>query len=311
MKKIIMLILISFVVAGKVARDIGVYQTPAVVKIFNIVEGEEVGWGTGFIVDRDGIIVTNAHVITHADQIKIMTKNDDEHIVTGYYGINDAKDYAILKVNNKFDLSVKLADSDDAEVGDDVIAVGNPHGYLTHTLTKGIISAKRKKQGVEYFQTDATIAPGSSGGPLFNMDGEVIGITTFVWRDDRGALNENHNFALPINYVKKLLSYNLESELKPFDELAQKNKRERELISRNFWSSEAGKEAESYLFISCKEVMGQNPRYNQLTVQDLNNYCECEVNSIKTFIRDGNIEGASEQDWIDIDNHSYSCYKIK
>ena len=223
-------------------------------------------------------------------------------VIDKVVAINDHKDYAILKINSPTKLPVvRLGNSDQSAVGDDVIAVGNPHGFLTHTLTKGIISSKREFDDVEYLQIDATIAPGSSGGPLFDSNRQVIGITT------AGFLYENFNFAIPINYIQKILKYNLRE--KSYSEIALKNKRERDKKIREFWSSEEGKKQESSIYFNCKDGLSENKEFQHLTVQELSNYCECYVKSVKTFVRDGNLEKISDSDWDRISEYTQSCYK--
>ena len=176
-KYLFLILTFSFLLSGKLERQIYRSYTDAVVEVLNMVDGESFSYGTGIIVDEKGIIVTNAHVIEKAEEIKIRTKSKEEYKVTGYYAINKVKDYAILQINTKGDKLkiLHLGDSNTVKIGDDIIAVGNPLG-LTHTLTTGVISSKRMKDNTEMFQIDATISNGSSGGPLFNTQKQVIGI---------------------------------------------------------------------------------------------------------------------------------------
>lgn len=297
----IQILLLSILQSGQLSKEIYIFHTDPVVKIHNIVDNEIVSSGTGFIVDKSGVVVTNAHVIDLADELKVITKDNKEYKVSHYYTINNHKDYAILKINSTSNFPiVRLGDSDKSSVGDDIVAVGNPHGFLTHTLTKGIISSKRFFDNVEYLQIDATIAPGSSGGPLFDINRQVIGITT------SGFLYENFNFAIPINYIQKVLKYNPKS--KPYSDIVSNNKREREKRIREFWSSEEGKDKESYLYYNCKDNLSKSKDLQDLTIQELSNYCGCYINSIKTFIRDGDTENISDKDWGRIDEYTKSCY---
>jgi len=165
--------------------------------------------GTGFIIDdKEGLILTNYHVIADAEEIKIILTEEDkdrEGIDAKVVGGDSEADVAILKI--KPDRKLKMApfgDSDALQVGEWVMAVGNPFGH-GHTVTKGIISAKERvvtpiSPFSNYLQTDAPINPGNSGGPLINTRGEVIGINTAI-----NAAAQGIGFAIPINYVKRIL----------------------------------------------------------------------------------------------------------
>lgn len=165
--------------------------------------------GTGFIIDdKEGLILTNYHVIADAEEIKIILTEEDkdrEGIDAKVVGGDAEADVAILKI--KPDRKLKMApfgDSDALQVGEWVMAVGNPFGH-GHTVTKGIISAKERvvtpiSPFSNYLQTDAPINPGNSGGPLINTRGEVIGINTAI-----NAAAQGIGFAIPINYVKRIL----------------------------------------------------------------------------------------------------------
>jgi serine protease Do len=165
--------------------------------------------GTGFIIDdKEGLILTNYHVIADADEIKIILTEEDkdrEGIDAKVVGGDAEADVAILKI--KPDRKLKMApfgDSDALQVGEWVMAVGNPFGH-GHTVTKGIISAKERvvtpiSPFSNYLQTDTPINPGNSGGPLINTRGEVIGINTAI-----NAAAQGIGFAIPINYVKRIL----------------------------------------------------------------------------------------------------------
>lgn len=160
--------------------------------------------GSGFIIDKEGYILTNNHVIEGAQDIKIKLYNGkvfDAKVV----GRDSKVDIALLKIDPKGeDLPVaKLGDSEKVRVGDWVIAIGNPFG-LEHTVTAGIVSAKGRVIGMgpydDFIQTDASINPGNSGGPLFNLKGEVVGINTAIVAGGQGI-----GFAIPINIAKNLL----------------------------------------------------------------------------------------------------------
>ncbi|MBM4263865.1 MAG: DegQ family serine endoprotease [Deltaproteobacteria bacterium] len=164
------------------------------------------GQGSGFIVDRNGTIVTNNHVIDGAN--KITVKLSDGRSFEGKVVGKDPKtDLAVIKIDAPQDLTaVSLGDSDRLEVGEWVMAIGNPFG-LDHTVTSGIVSAKGRHIGSgpyeDYIQTDASINPGNSGGPLLNLRGEVIGINTAIFSQSGG--NIGIGFAIPSNLVKELL----------------------------------------------------------------------------------------------------------
>jgi len=159
--------------------------------------------GSGFIIDREGYIITNWHVIEKAEEIKV--KLSDKKIYDAEVVGKDPKtDLALIKIKIDEDLPVaRLGDSDKLEVGDWVVAIGNPFG-LEHTVTTGIISAKGRVIGAgpydDFLQTDASINPGNSGGPLFNLKGEVVGINTAIIAGGQGI-----GFAIPINMAKRLL----------------------------------------------------------------------------------------------------------
>lgn len=162
--------------------------------------------GTGFIVEADGLILTNNHVIDGADEIKIhFTESEDEKPSDGEVVGRDAElDLALIRVKSKEKLTpIPFGDSDSLQVGEYVIAVGNPFGQ-GHSVTHGIISAKERKAPdfvlANYIQTDAPINPGNSGGPLVNLKGEVVGINNAIDQRAQGI-----GFAIPINLVKKVL----------------------------------------------------------------------------------------------------------
>jgi serine protease Do len=160
--------------------------------------------GSGFVIDSDGSILTNNHVVEKADEIKIKTDSGKEY--DAKVVARDPKtDIAMIKVKagSDFPQPAHLGDSNAIRVGDWVMASGNPFG-LGHTITSGIISAKGRVIGAgpydDFLQTDAAINPGNSGGPLFNMNGEVVGINTAIVAQGQGI-----GFAIPINLVKEIL----------------------------------------------------------------------------------------------------------
>ncbi|HZG39950.1 MAG TPA: HhoA/HhoB/HtrA family serine endopeptidase [Nodosilinea sp.] len=166
------------------------------------------GQGSGFIIDNTGNILTNAHVINGADRV-VVTLKDGRSFDAVVEGVDEVTDLAVVKIDDSEDDVLPVAtlgDSDQVEVGDWAIAVGNPLG-LDNTVTLGIVSTlKRTSSSVgipgkrlEFIQTDAAINPGNSGGPLVNQLGEVIGINTAIRADAMGI-----GFAIPINKAKEI-----------------------------------------------------------------------------------------------------------
>ena len=164
--------------------------------------------GSGVIVDaKNGYIITNAHVLENANEITV-TFQDDRTSKAEIVGKDTGSDVAVLKVPTKNLADMPLADSSRAEVGDFVIAIGNPFG-LQHTVTSGIISALGRSginpEGYEDFiQTDASINPGNSGGALVNLEGELVGVNTAIF--SRGGGNIGIGFAIPSNMVKAVMT---------------------------------------------------------------------------------------------------------
>jgi serine protease Do len=159
--------------------------------------------GSGFIIDPSGIIVTNNHVIEGADEITV-TLHDGTSLKATLVGKDERSDVAVLKVKSDTPLpAVPFADSDTARVGDWVLAIGNPFG-LGGSVTAGIVSARGRdiRQGPydDFIQTDAAINRGNSGGPLFNMDGQVIGINTAIYSPSGGSIGIG--FSIPSNLAK-------------------------------------------------------------------------------------------------------------
>ncbi len=159
--------------------------------------------GSGFILNSQGYILTNNHVVERADEIKIVL-HDESEFPAKLIGRDPKTDIALLKIESKKELkSVILGDSSQMKVGEVVIAIGNPFG-LSHSVTQGIVSAKERSIGFgaydDFIQTDASINPGNSGGPLLNLSGEVIGINAAIVAAGQGI-----GFAIPINLAKDIL----------------------------------------------------------------------------------------------------------
>ena len=195
--------------------------SPAVVHVTSIILDEDeqmqplppqAATGTGFIVDKEGHIITNNHVIAGATEVRVTWANGqtaDARVV----GTDPSTDLAVLKIDIPIsdDMIVTMGDSDDLEVGNLAVAIGSPFGFQ-QTLTFGVISALGRTlqasdgygtviQGI--IQTDTVINPGNSGGPLFNSSGNVVGVTTAIFT--MGGSFEGIGFVIPINTVKKVL----------------------------------------------------------------------------------------------------------
>ena len=173
---------------------------PAIVMI-TTVSNSGGGLGSGFLINSDGIIVTNYHVIKDAQGLGVKFAQDKELITNVSVIKTDAlRDIALLKIGTAVNVTpLAMGDSNQIVVGERVVAIGNPKG-LSNTVSDGLISAVRDTNGIKQIQISVPISPGSSGGALINMRGEVIGITTSGYD---GA--QNLNFAIPINYVKEYL----------------------------------------------------------------------------------------------------------
>jgi serine protease Do len=162
--------------------------------------------GSGFVIDTEGYILTNNHVVENAEEIVVRLDNEQEHKAT-LVGKDPKTDLALLKIDGVTGLTaVPLGDSDTLRVGEWVMAIGNPFG-LDHSVTSGIVSAKGRFIGAgnydDYIQTDAAINPGNSGGPLLNLRGEVVGINSAIFSRTGG--NIGIGFAIPVNLAKELV----------------------------------------------------------------------------------------------------------
>jgi len=160
--------------------------------------------GSGFIIDREGFIVTNHHVVENADQIKVRLADEREYDAK-VIGRDPKTDLALIQIEGAKDIyPLKMGDSSKLEVGSWVLAVGSPFG-LEQTVTAGIVSAKGRFIGAgpydDFIQTDASINPGNSGGPLLNMNGEVVGINTAIIAQGQGI-----GFAIPVNLAQNIIA---------------------------------------------------------------------------------------------------------
>jgi serine protease Do len=163
--------------------------------------------GSGFIINEQGYILTNAHVISNAVDIRVVLSEEQKEYSAQIIGIDRLSDTALIKIDPDFLLNVlPFGDSDALQMGEVVLAMGNPLGFQ-HSVTSGLISAKErtslhpKDRFVNYLQTDSAINPGSSGGPLINIYGEVVGINTAIIQQAQLI-----GFAIPINTVKEVMA---------------------------------------------------------------------------------------------------------
>ncbi len=211
---------VNSVADGKLMTPSQVYErnVHSVVSVVNngvmsngMIQQEFTGSGSGFILTEDGYVLTNYHVVEGAQALTVTTYDDTSYNATlvGYDSFNDV---ALLKIDAKDLPAVVIGDSSALNVGDQVAAIGNPLGELASTQTVGYVSAKDRSVTTEgttihMIQTDAAINSGNSGGPLFNMYGQVIGITTakYSGSSNSGASIEGIGFAIPINDVMALV----------------------------------------------------------------------------------------------------------
>lgn len=156
--------------------------------------------GTGFIVREDGLIVTNYHLVNKAKRILVKLKDNHVYSRVEVVRVDPRYDIALLKIKARGLRPVQLGNSDGLKVGERVMAIGHPLG-LQNTLSDGLISSWREGEGVKLLQISVPLSSGSSGGPLFNQQGEVVGVTTASLEGGQSL-----NFAVPINYVKSLVA---------------------------------------------------------------------------------------------------------
>jgi Do/DeqQ family serine protease len=200
-------------VRGRVREDNPLLQDPLFRRFFNLQQGpierETQATGSGVIVDaREGYVVTNAHVVENATSIEVTTK-DNRQFKARLVGRDPGTDIAVLQISGSDLTAVPIGDSSRLQVGDFVLAIGNPFG-LGQTVTSGIVSALGRSPGIEgnegyedFIQTDASINPGNSGGPLVDLQGRIIGINTAIVAPSGG--NVGIGFAVPINMARQVM----------------------------------------------------------------------------------------------------------
>lgn len=204
---IIVSILLScpvFALGIKYSNDCDIYKriNPAIVSVDTQLK-DGLSCGTGCIINKNGTILTSAHILEDGSDIIITMSNGEDYKASVVKQLGENKDIAILKISVPYELkTVKFGNSEKIKVGDTVLAIGNPFGF-NGTLTKGIIS--RIDYAKNRIQTDAAINPGSSGGPLLNTQGEIIGINQAIYNPDNNISNIGIGFATPINLIKEYL----------------------------------------------------------------------------------------------------------
>lgn len=176
---------------------------PAIVAVDTQLD-DGISCGTGCIINKNGTILTSAHILEDGREIIVTTSDGKDYKASIIKKLGEKKDIALLKISVPYNLkTVKLGDSSKIKVGEYVLAIGNPFGFKG-TLTQGIIS--RIDYSKNRIQTDAAINPGSSGGPLLNTKGEIIGINQAIYNPDNNISNIGIGFATPINLVKEYMN---------------------------------------------------------------------------------------------------------
>jgi hypothetical protein len=179
------------------ASEIFKHAGPSVVLIQTYDDaGNVAGAGSGFVIAADGRILTNFHVIAHTKRATVRLANDDAYDKVYVLGVDRRKDIALLKIDAVNLVPLRLGNSSTSQIGDKVYTLGTPLGFLQNTFSEGLLSGVRQMDGYKLFQLSAPISHGSSGGPVLNASGEVIGLV-----DATISEGQNLNFAIPIDYA--------------------------------------------------------------------------------------------------------------
>ena|SRR2546425_7303744 len=186
--------------AGEIYKKAG--PSVVLIEVYDL-KGDVSKAGTGFLVSPEGAILTNYHVIAHSKQATIRLANNDAYDTVEVLDIDKRKDIALIKIKGSGLPHLPLGHSSAVEIGDLVFSLSNPLGVFQNTLSQGMVSGIRQGDGYRYFQITAPISPGSSGGPIFNGRGEVIGIAVASVQE-----GQNLNFAIPVDYARGMLSSN-------------------------------------------------------------------------------------------------------
>ena len=204
----------------RTASEIAAAVEPSVVTIYSYSDNELVGTGTGFFIREDGVIVSNAHVVVDGDTLKIELADgevfDDVYVLS----VDDQRDLILLQIATSRAPALKVDDDRDLRIGDPIYVVGNPLGFRG-TFSDGIVSGKRLEGGVNYLQITAPISHGSSGGPVLNKEGRVVGVATAYMEG-----GQNMNIAVPARHAIGMMS--MASDPMLFSELMAEIRRESE-----------------------------------------------------------------------------------
>jgi hypothetical protein len=275
------------------AREIVDQSSSAVVRI----EAGDSKVGTGFIIDPKGIVATNLHVIQGEAEIKVRTKDGAQYPVMSIAGMDKDHDLALVRIYPKQALhTVRLGDSNQVAAGDKIYAIGNPLGVFDYTITDGLISQVRPLAAdLTLLQISAAISPGSSGGPLFNQFGEVIGVTTAIITQGQSI-----NLAVPANYLRPLIAQPSQIAL---EEFAKATKEQEPPDERSKASDDN------------TTIVRQVPRHplavwDGCSQQDVEDVVEAISKAIETGAPAYNRQSKSP-DAPDYDAHGYeACYRI-
>jgi hypothetical protein len=206
------------------AKEIVDQSSPAVVIIEATGDGPGENVGTGFIIDGRGVIATNLHVVAGRPDIKVRMHDGGEYAVLAIANMDTSHDLALLRIQPKTRLpSVRLGDSNLVSAGDKIYAIGNPLGVFDYSVSDGLISQVRPlSRDLTILQISAPISQGSSGGPLFNQFGEVIGVTTAIITEGQSI-----NLAVPANYLRPMIAQQGSMALADFAEKTKEAEKEK------------------------------------------------------------------------------------
>jgi hypothetical protein len=274
--------------------------------------GNGIAEGSGFLVSRDGKLVTNYHVIENAASAIVKFPNGAFYAVQGVLGTDKVKDLAVLKLSGTDFPFLPLGDSGKVQVGETVVAIGNPLA-LEATVSNGIVSAVRELEGedrLRVIQTTAPISPGSSGGVLLNLKGEVVGVTTFHL-----VSGQNLNFAVPADYIRPLLAFKIVNPFAPDNGRAEPNSANAAESSARDVASSSGADAEKgYETCDCasySSVLLFSSATSDNVVDHL--YCGEEVSIISRETRSNNprLKVRSDKDAEGYISPNFVCKRIE
>jgi S1-C subfamily serine protease len=274
-------------------KEIFEQVSPAIVYITTKTLTAEEYLGSGFIVDKNGIIVTNLHVLQGAQEVSVRLKDGTVYPVTGFTYYDAQRDLCIFKINATNLPTIPLGDSKALKVGEKLYCIGNPLG-LKYSFSDGLLSGIRDLNNIKYLQFTAPISPGNSGGPLINPQGEAIGMVTFLM--EKG---QNLNFGLAINEIKPYLN----NPIKPFSEFVEKVSEADYYLVEGLKQFSQGDYSQAINYF--KKLLQINPNfasaYNNLgaTYVDLGQYQKAKENLQKAkelFQKQGNYQGVQAVD---------------